>query len=81
MPAASDKMPLADYVGSIMEQMAEAATRLEAKYPQWKVTACDFTARACLKPVGGKVFADIDEPGKLPQSDIPIKMTRVPGAE
>jgi len=82
MPAPSgDKLPLVEYVASIMEQMAEAAARLETRFPHWKVVSCDFTARACLKPLGGVVWADIDEPKNLPMSDIPIKMTRVPGAD
>lgn len=77
-----DKMLLSKYVASIMTQMADAAAQVEAKYPQWRVQSCDLTARGVLKPMSdGSVMIDIDEPTKAAWSDIPIKMTRLPGVD
>lgn len=80
-PKASDKMPLEDYVFSILDQMAAAADRFEVKHLKWMVQTSEMTPRAVLKPIGGRVYVDIDEPAKAAWSEVPIKMVRVPGAE
>lgn len=79
--ANTDKLPLSEYIGSIMEQVAAAQEKFEKKHPQWRIPSVDIVARGVLKPVAGVVFVDIDEPTKAAWSDIPIKMARLPGVD
>ena len=77
----TDKAPLQAFVGSVVNQLASAADSFEQTHESWYVGNIDLVIRGALRPVtDGKgvmtIYLDIDEPTKIPISEIPVPLKR-----
>ena len=91
-PQGIDKMPLKDFVYSVLTQYAEAVDQFEKDRIRkvqesggtaslWQGADADMIARAVLKPMKmsdgtTQVWIDIDEPSTEQRTDIPISLRR-----
>lgn len=76
----SDKAPVKEFLQNLTDQILTAIDEVEISHPQWRVHEVDVTVRGCLRPLKERnqtvIYLDIDEPGKMPISELPLRFRR-----